>query len=109
MYSLILFRPSDAPRTVTIVVIDELSSQSNVAMATVNFNTIDNPPVLDVNGPSSSGNDNLTTFYTEGGAPVGVSTKTSIIQTIAFCILFTLTIIIFIVFSSRATAGIFVF
>lgn len=60
------------PRVATFVVLDQLSGQSNVAMATVNFNTIDNPPVLDTNGPASSGND-ITTLYTEGNSPVPVN------------------------------------
>ncbi len=67
------YRPSDAPRMATFVVADQLGGQSNPATVTINFNTIDNPPVLDLNGPTSPGN-NFTTSYTEGGVPVPVST-----------------------------------
>lgn len=67
-----LFRPTDAPRVVTFVVADQLSLFSQPATATINFNSIDNPPVLDLNGPTQPGNDR-SVIYTEGDSPVEVS------------------------------------
>ena len=67
-----IHRPTDSPRAVTFVVSDQLGGQSQPATATINFNTIDNPPVLDLNGPTSPGNDH-TIMYTEGSPAVQVS------------------------------------
>ena len=61
------------PRQVTLVVVDtdEESGQSNTAMVTINFESIDNPPVLDLNGPQSPGRDNSVS-YAEESDPVMV-------------------------------------
>ena len=59
------------PRLVTFTVLDEESVPSSPATVTINFRSIDNPPVVDLNGPQQSGRDYITT-YTEGGAPVMV-------------------------------------
>lgn len=67
-----MYRPLDGPRLATFVVVDQLGGQSAPATATINFNTIDNPPVLDLNGPALAGN-NYMTIYTEGDSPVQVS------------------------------------
>lgn len=40
-------------------------------MATVNFASVDNPPVVDLNGPAQAGR-NYTTQYSEGSQPVSV-------------------------------------
>ena len=55
----------------TFVVSDEGGSQSNTATARINFESIDNPPVLDLNGPQQAGTSYLATF-TEGGLPIPV-------------------------------------
>lgn len=59
---------SAVPRHVTFVVVDddEESGQSNPAIVMINFQSIDNPPVLDLNGPQQPGRDNWVTFV-EGG------------------------------------------
>ena len=50
---------------------DAESSQSNVAVVVINFETIDNPPVLDLNGPQQPGRDHSET-YVEGNNPIQV-------------------------------------
>lgn len=51
----------------------EIDSQSSeVAVATVFFTSVDNPPVLDLNGPNQSGR-NYSTQYTEESSAVQVS------------------------------------
>lgn len=57
----------------TFFVIDLLSGTSEGAMATVNFASIDNPPVVDLNGPFVPGRD-ATVQFLEGADPVMVST-----------------------------------
>lgn len=59
------------PRQVTFTVLDEENEPSPPATVIINFVSIDNPPVLDLNGPQQSGRDYITTF-TEGGEPVMV-------------------------------------
>ncbi len=66
-----LRRSQEPPRIVTFVVSDELGSQSNSAMATINFESVDNPPILDLNGPLLPGT-NFVTSFTEGGMPISV-------------------------------------
>ena len=68
---LLLYRSQEPPRVVTFVVSDELGSQSNTAMATINFESVDNPPILDLNGPLQPGT-NFMTLFTEGGMPIPV-------------------------------------
>lgn len=51
---------------------DEDSGQSNPAVVVVNFESIDNPPMLDLNGPQQPGRDNTVT-YVEGSDPAMVS------------------------------------
>ena len=53
------------PRVVTFIVADELSIQSEPAIVTINFQSIDNPPVLDLNGPQRAGRDSSVTFQEE--------------------------------------------
>ena len=50
--------------------IDGLGSETAVAMVFVQ--SVDNPPVLDLNGPSRPGR-NHSTSYTEGSSPILVS------------------------------------
>lgn len=50
---------------------DEDSGQSNTAMVIINFESIDNPPVLDLNGPQLPGRD-YSVSYAEGSNPVMV-------------------------------------
>ena len=40
-------------------------------MARINFESIDNPPILDLNGPLQPGT-NFVTSFTEGGTPISV-------------------------------------
>ena len=47
------------------------STQSDPAVVMINFNHIDNPPVLDLNGPL--GGRDYTSVFTEGADPVMVS------------------------------------
>ena len=56
----------------TFVVSDELGTQSNTATARIIYSSVDNPPILDLNGPLQPGNDYATTF-TEGEPPIPVS------------------------------------
>ena len=60
----------------TFIVSDELASQSNTAMATINFESVDNPPILDLNGPLQPGT-NFMTSFTEGGTPISVRNSKS--------------------------------
>ena len=55
----------------TVVVSDELGSQSNTAMATINFESVNNPPILDLNGPMQPGTNFMTSFI-EGETPIPV-------------------------------------
>ena len=59
---------------ITFVVIDsEINpAQSADAVATVFFTSVDNPPVLDLNGPTEPGR-NDSTQYTEGSQSIAVS------------------------------------
>ncbi len=59
------------PRQVTFVVTDEIGQASAPANVILNFNLLDNPPVLDLNGPGVPGN-NYATSYSEEAAPVQV-------------------------------------
>ncbi len=63
--------PFDSPRVVNFFVIDLLSETSEVAMAIINFGNIDNPPVVDLNGPFVPGRDSFVQFL-EGSDPVMV-------------------------------------
>ena len=45
---------------------------SNEAMVTVFIQSVDNPPVLDLNGPGATGR-NHTISYSEGALPIQVS------------------------------------
>lgn len=74
LYQSYIYRPTDGPRVVTFVVTDQLSLPSLPATATINFNSIDNPPVLDLNGPAQPGND-FSVIYTEGDPSVRVSVR----------------------------------
>lgn len=65
-------RSQEPPRDVTFVVSDELGTQSNTATARIIYSSVDNPPILDLNGPQQSGNDYATTF-TEGEPSIPVS------------------------------------
>lgn len=69
-----LCRSQEPPRVVTFVVSDELGSQSNTAMATINFESVDNPPILDLNGPLQPGTNYMTSF-TEEETPISVRKK----------------------------------
>ena len=60
------------PRIVTIIVNDLLATQSNPATITILFTNIDNPPILDLNGPMDPGT-NHSTVYRENSEPVFVS------------------------------------
>lgn len=55
------------PRHVTFVVVDddEESGQSLPAIVMINFESIDNPPILDLNGAQEPGRDYFTTFLEE--------------------------------------------
>lgn len=59
------------PRRVTFVVVDEIGLASNGANVILNFNLIDNPPVLDLNGAGVPGND-YQADYREGSVPIQV-------------------------------------
>ena len=74
---------SAQPRVVRFVVVDELSDQSEPAVVTVNFQSIDNPPVLDLNGPQQPGRD-ISVTYVEESDPIMVS----------FCLVLTLSRIV---------------
>jgi Notch-like protein len=65
--------PLQEPREITFVVTDnEIEPQSSAeAVATVLFRSIDNPPILDLNGPSQAGR-NYTITYTEGSPAIRV-------------------------------------
>ena len=56
----------------TFIVTDQMGSQSNAAMARINFDSVDNPPILDLNGPLQPGT-NYETSFTEGDAAISVS------------------------------------
>ena len=62
----------EQPRSVTFVVSDPEGGQSNIATATIVYNSVDNAPILDLNGPFQPGNDYVTS-YTEGETPIPVS------------------------------------
>jgi len=48
---------------VTVIATDNSGANSEQAVARINFASVDNnPPVVDLNGPLSSGLDYLTTF-----------------------------------------------
>ena len=64
-------RPVQEPTEITVVVIDELSAQSEPAVAVVHFSNVDSPPTLDLNGPTQPGR-NYTGQYTEGSQFVSV-------------------------------------
>ena len=66
------YSPFSSPRDITFVVIDALSSQSNPALARVNFEHLDNPPILDLNGETTPGND-FSTVFNEGSSRISVS------------------------------------
>ena len=66
------FSPFSVPRDVTFIVIDSLSAQSNPALARVNFEHLDSPPILDLNGVTTPGN-NFTTQFREGDGLISVS------------------------------------
>ena len=61
------------PREIVFVVTDSeiVPQTSEEAVATVFFMSIDNPPVVDLNGPSQHGR-NYTTSYTEGAPAIQV-------------------------------------
>ncbi len=63
---------------VTFIVIDLLSQISEEAMATINFASIDNPPVVDLNGPFVPGRGSFVQFF-EGTGPVMVSDRESMV------------------------------
>lgn len=63
---------SAVPREVIFVVADGSGGQSEPAMVVINFNSVDNPPVLDLNGPREPQRNYSTTFR-ENSAPVSVS------------------------------------
>lgn len=63
------------PREVIITVIDLDGTQSNPATVTVLFTNIDNPPILDLNGPMVPGR-NYSAVYLENSDPVSVSLLT---------------------------------
>lgn len=50
---------------------DEEGGQSPPAMVVINFESIDNPPVLDLNGPQEAGRD-YQTSYLEGNDSISV-------------------------------------
>ena len=60
-------------RDVTFIVVDSPGAQSNPAVARVNFEHLDNPPILDLNGVTVPGN-NFTTQFQEGDTLIAVST-----------------------------------
>jgi len=60
------------PRQVTFVVVDEISLASEPAQVILNFNLIDNPPVLDLNGAGVPGS-NYSFNYMEQAGPVQVN------------------------------------
>jgi len=59
-------------RVVTFIVVDSLGAQSDPARARVNFEHLDNPPILDLNGVTVPGN-NFTTQFREGDSLIAVS------------------------------------
>ena len=65
--------PFSVQRVVTFIVVDSPGAQSNPAMAQVNFEHLDNPPILDLNGVTIPGN-NFTTQFREGDSLIAVST-----------------------------------
>ena len=54
--------------------IDSFGAQSNPALARVNFEHLDSPPILDLNGVTIPGN-NFTTQFREGDGLIAVSTN----------------------------------
>lgn len=71
VFPYVILRPFASPREVSFVVIDTIGDQSNLALATINFVNVDNPPVLDLNGPFEPGR-NFTTEYLEGADAIKV-------------------------------------
>lgn len=71
VHSPLFCRPLQQPTEITFVVVDELSAQSEAAVASIHFSNIDNPPTLDLNGPTQPGR-NYTTQYLEGSHSVSV-------------------------------------
>ena len=65
---------TEVPLEVSFIVVDndEASEQSNPASVVINFESIDNPPILDLNGPQQPTRDNAVTFV-EGSDPIMVS------------------------------------
>jgi hypothetical protein len=59
---------------VVVVDTDEDSGQSNTAMVTINFASVEFQPVLDLNGPQQPGRD-FSVTYAEGSSPVMVRCK----------------------------------
>ena len=75
------------PRQVTFVVVDEIGLASQPAQVILNFNLIDNPPVLDLNGAGVPGG-NYSLKYREQSGRVQVNEKYILIKrtsTILLC------------------------
>ena len=73
-YLILCYSSQEPPRVVTFVVSDPMGAQSNPATATIIYRSVDNPPILDLNGLLQPGNNYVTTF-TEGGTPIPVSRR----------------------------------
>ena len=63
--------PVQSPRMISFIAADEVGATSMQAFAVVNFESIDNPPMIDLNGNMIAGM-NFSTVFTEGSSAIPV-------------------------------------
>lgn len=67
--------PTTTPRIIDIQCTDSSSGASNVAHSTIRIIPVNDPPVVDLNGPILG--DSYQTIFTEGGGAVNIMDSTS--------------------------------
>lgn len=63
--------PEQLPRRISFTASDSLGAISQEAFAIINFEYVDNPPMIDLNGNSFAGV-NYSTVFTEGSSMIPV-------------------------------------
>ena len=63
--------PVQSPRMISFIAADEVGATSMQAFAIINFESIDNPPMIDLNGNMIAGM-NFSAVFTEGSSAIPV-------------------------------------